>query len=280
MEKTFAFFGTLDKYCQSIIEVNRLVPFMIEEKQNQSNEDAGSSQTWLNLYNTQYDICVRKRESIYFNIEDCIIDCKAEINLLFHKESKAKCMDAYHRVENLYNGITKKLMAEPFSNKIDYPNGSWQEESPTLLECAEELGGVLGEVLKRFYNFFRELFKDENVGGAGQSTTENIESLENLFIEIGQFNKAISALKKVAVIDSNCSNIIGSKLKGVMQVWVNILRNEKKYLKAIKDKNLTTLLNKQFINLNLSEKTEGKHFRNPINKTASNLYRSKLLALM
>lgn len=102
--------------------------------------------------------------------------------------------------------------------------------------------------------------------------------LQDIFIEKKNFKSAIQALKIVKVIDKNNNNLIGSKLKGVMQVWIDILRSDRKYIKQIHDKDLTVLLNDYFSGLNLSEKTDGKHFRNTINRTASNQYGKRLLA--
>jgi len=103
-------------------------------------------------------------------------------------------------------------------------------------------------------------------------------TLKDIFINDADYQKAINALIKTKVIDQNYNNIIGSKLKGVMQVWVKILRTDKHLIKSIDDETLTILLNNQFPGLELSEKTEGKHFRNTINKTADKQYRTKLLA--
>ncbi len=113
-----------------------------------------------------------------------------------------------------------------------------------------------------------------------QRQSGTIRSLKDLFIKTSDFSKAVNALQKIKVVDRQNVNLIGSKLKGVMQVWVNILKTDRSQLKSLDDKQLTLLLNQFFQNLNLSEKTDGKHFRNSINKTASNKYRAKLLALM
>ena len=82
------------------------------------------------------------------------------------------------------------------------------------------------------------------------------------------------------LIDKNNRNISARKLKGAIRVWIDILRYDKNQLKAISDKELTHLLNNEFENLNLSELTDGKHIRGPINKTALTLYKAKLLAQM
>ena len=108
----------------------------------------------------------------------------------------------------------------------------------------------------------------------------NVKCLEDLFIYKPSFKKAIKALQNVKVIGADNSNLIGTKLKGVMQVWIYILKNDRRLLCSVSDKDLTVLLNQHFTNLNISEKSDGKHFRNPVNKTASNLYRAKLLALI
>lgn len=108
----------------------------------------------------------------------------------------------------------------------------------------------------------------------------NIKCLEELFINETSFIKAIKALQNLKVIADDNSNLIGTKLKGVMQVWIHILKNDRRLLKAVSDKDLTVLLNQHFTNLNISEKSDGKHFRNRVNKTASNLYRAKLLVLI
>jgi hypothetical protein len=106
-----------------------------------------------------------------------------------------------------------------------------------------------------------------------------IKLLSDLFINKKDFTKAIEALRTIKVIDSNNSNLIGSKLKGVMQVWIDLLKKRQK-LKIIPDKELPALLNKHFKNLRLGEKGDGKHFRNPINKTAQNRYGTRLSELL
>ena len=103
------------------------------------------------------------------------------------------------------------------------------------------------------------------------------KAFEDIFLDKKDFTFAVDALRKIKVINNNNENLIGRKLKGVMQVWINILRTK---LKTINDETLTILLNQQFKYLNLSEKTEGKHFRNAINKKASNLYEATLLLLL
>jgi len=138
------------------------------------------------------------------------------------------------------------------------------------------------EVYVDYIEWVKDYVVDNNAApkkqGNKSTTIKSPETLQELFIEIKYFNSAIKALKTVKAINNINENLIGSKIKGVMQVWIGILRTDRQYLKHIHDGELTILLNKFFINLNLSEKTDGKHFRNRINKTASNLYRAKLVA--
>jgi len=115
------------------------------------------------------------------------------------------------------------------------------------------------------------------VEGQGHQQFVHLKTLTEAFINQDAFNEALSALKTIKAIDKGNNNLIGSKLKGVIQVWIKILRADCQKLKHIPDQDLTVLLNRQFNGLNLSEKTNGKHFRN-YNKSASNLYRAKLLA--
>jgi len=112
----------------------------------------------------------------------------------------------------------------------------------------------------------------EPVGGS-------IQTFKDIFINKSEYDKAIAALQTIKVIDNNRVNLIGASLKGVVQLWVSLLRT-KKLLKTIKDQELTTLVNKEFTGLDLSEKSDGKHFRNKINKTATEKYSKVLIAAM
>lgn len=105
------------------------------------------------------------------------------------------------------------------------------------------------------------------------------QTLKEIFLNDDAFAEAVKALITIKAIDNNNKNLIGTKLKGVLQVWVKILRTDRQKLEHISDQTLTILLNKHFPGLNISEKTNGKHFRN-YNKTASKLYRTKLLAFI
>lgn len=129
---------------------------------------------------------------------------------------------------------------------------------------------------------FIDLFKGKDENSSQDKNKKPIvpQTLQDVFISNKAFKDAVKALKAIKVIDENNVNLIGSKLKGVMQVWIGILRTDRQQLRKIDDKELTILLNKYFVDLNLSEKTDGKHLRNSINKTASNKYRAKLLAII
>jgi hypothetical protein len=50
-------------------------------------------------------------------------------------------------------------------------------------------------------------------------------------------------------------------------------------LRDISDAELTILVNGQFVGVNISEKSDGKHFRN-VNRTAENKYGKKLKELL
>jgi hypothetical protein len=109
---------------------------------------------------------------------------------------------------------------------------------------------------------------------------ENPQSLIEVFNSQDEYHKSISALRTVKLIDEANQNIVGNELKGVMQVWIDLLRNERRCIKPISDALLTLLLNKEFTGLNLSEKSDGRHFRNSINQSAKRKYRAKLLAII
>ncbi len=186
-------------------------------------------------------------------------------------------------IENIVNNAKNnyKQVYAKYPEIIEHAFGSGEFEKAIIDNLSEGVGWLLyRKHLKDFAASTESIVTDKSGKKAGQRIPESIPTLEGLFIETHHFKKAITALKKVKAIDANCSNIIGSKLKGVMQVWIGILKNDRVMLKSTTDKNLTILLNRQFQNLNLSENTDGKHFRNTINKTASNLYRARLLALI
>jgi len=124
----------------------------------------------------------------------------------------------------------------------------------------------------------REVFGIE--GESLKPNKANPQTLSELFYTEKDYLVSIEALRTIKAIDEANQNIIGYTLKGVMQVWIDILRNERGCLKQVNDALLTILLNKEFPGLNLGEKSEGRHFRNPINKTAKARYRPKLLALI
>lgn len=108
----------------------------------------------------------------------------------------------------------------------------------------------------------------------------NPKVFSEIFEKDENYISSIRALRELNLIDENNANIIGTPLKGVMQVLVDFLRYERRYLKHVPDALLTVLLNKEFPGLNLSERADGKHFRNPINQDADKKYRSKLVALI
>jgi hypothetical protein len=101
-----------------------------------------------------------------------------------------------------------------------------------------------------------------------------IDKLSVVFEDQAYFQQAIQALQDIKVIDEEKRNKIGAKLKGVMQVWVAILRSKGK-IKHISEKDLTLLLNKEFPGLNLGERTDGRSLRGR-NKSAEAKYKVKL----
>lgn len=105
------------------------------------------------------------------------------------------------------------------------------------------------------------------------------KSLKDIFIDSKTFESSIKALKEINAIDARSKNLIGNKFKGVIQVWVHLLKESPKMIIDISDEKLTVLLNMYFKNLNISEKSNGKHLRN-VNNNAKNIYRKKLLAIM
>ena len=124
----------------------------------------------------------------------------------------------------------------------------------------------------------REVFGIE--GESLKPNKANPQRFSELFYTEKDYLVSIEALRTIKAIDEANQNLIGYTLKGVMQVWIDILRNERGCLKQVNDALLTILLNKEFTGLNIGEKSEGRHFRNPINKTAKARYRPKLLALI
>jgi hypothetical protein len=124
----------------------------------------------------------------------------------------------------------------------------------------------------------REVFGIE--GGSLKPNKTNPQTLSELFKTENDYLISVAALRTIQAIDKANQNLIGNALKGVMQVWIDILRNERRCLKQVTDALLTILLNKEFQGLNIGEKSDGKHFRNPINKRAKARYRTKLLALI
>ena len=101
-----------------------------------------------------------------------------------------------------------------------------------------------------------------------------VETLSAVFEDQAYFQQAVQALQEIKVIDEEKRNRIGAKLKGVMQIWVAILRSKDK-IKHISEKDLTLLLNKEFPGLNFGERTDGRSLRGR-NKSAEAKYKGKL----
>ena len=125
-----------------------------------------------------------------------------------------------------------------------------------------------------FKNFLIERLKTFNIV---QKDNSNYTTLKEVFVEVQNYDQAISALVKLNYIDQEKNNQIKNKLKGVVSVLIEVLRG-RQFLNHINDSDLVPLLNREFKGLNLSEKTAGKTLRNIRKKDAD--YKTKLKALI
>jgi hypothetical protein len=170
-----------------------------------------------------------------------------------------------------------QLLKEENSLNIDVHN-----IAKTALRAREwAIANINCEIVEKKLNYFKSdvVSKKEELD-ANEQNTIKFHSLKEVFKKESDYTKAVDALKEIGVIDEENCNLVGPSLKGVMQVWYDVIHNKRELLKHITTEDLTVLLNKQFSNLDISEKSQGKHLRNPINKTASKKYKERLLELI
>jgi len=134
----------------------------------------------------------------------------------------------------------------------------------------KELDDACGQLIYFIDSFRLGLIKKEKVMKINASIPS---SLTELFVNKADFEKSISALVTIQVITPDGENLIGTKLKSAIQVWIYLLR-EKKLIKEIPDNKLPDLLNNYFIGLGIGK--DGRTFRNAISKVGSQ-YKRKLL---
>jgi hypothetical protein len=185
----------------------------------------------------------------------------------FKQHHAAVVLVGDHRINSIYLGVDKATISQRFIRTEAYPFNY----IATNWDLALQAQSVV-EFIDQFHP------ATNKVSRLKAAIPECPPDLSALFTHSGDFQRAIDALKTIQVIDAECHNRIGVQLKGVIQVWVAILRR-KHLINIVSDKALTELLNLQFPDLHLSEKTDGRHFRNR-NKDAFSKYEVKLSALL
>jgi hypothetical protein len=185
----------------------------------------------------------------------------------FKSRHQAVVLIASHRVSQIYLGVDRSSIKQGFIRHEAYAYNfmATNQDLALLVQSAVEF-------IDQFHLTGKKTTRSKT------SITAPVPNLSSLFTQPADFQQAIDALKSIQAVDAMGRNRIGVQLKGVIQVWVAILRR-KNLISHVSDQELTKLLNLQFPDLRLSEKTDGRQFRTR-NKGAFSKYEAKLSALL
>ncbi len=172
-----------------------------------------------------------------------------------------------YRIDIIYMGTDRHTIADNFVHRREYVFNYMLNNY--------ELARVCQHVIDFIELFNLPITKKEK---SNPKSKFSFSTLEQVFITQEKYQTAIRALREVGGIDDAMNNICRNELKGIIQVWILLLR-KKNYTTFIKDGALTTMLNKTFKGLDLGENTDGRTLRN-ISKRANAKYHDRLNQLL
>lgn len=117
---------------------------------------------------------------------------------------------------------------------------------------------VMLEFSKDTHKYIQNFFSKAEIRTESKPATDNqYHSLMDLFINPESYENCINALRsdRVQVIDNTNCYLLGERQKGSIVAWVEVLKMRGKIKQDIDRDTFAALLNKQFLGLNISDRT-------------------------